>query len=362
MVTSYGYATIAGWRREPVVSEPTWPAAAATPVRAVLPILSIQSSDGVSTVSTPTVLDQYGASSQEVIAIAPHETWTCQLRYEGFEQLWACALGFMSAGGASGIGGGAVRHVYEIDSRLGSAEPWTGTSGPRRVRRGTAAVYRQVSVWEHISTMVNKLTVAATIAGARFTVELVGARLQRSGTVNTAEHMQALPVVSAPNVLLRHGAVKLGIGSLLEQDCSAWTLTLDNHLTSSTGPKTGLGPEEYERSAPPTVTLALTIARYQTDAWLAALAASTLLSASIQLTGGAIGGSGIPYQLGLYVPALALTSVDPPVSGPGLPTMQVNGTGLTPIAQPAGFPAVDHLSSLQVVVVSGESRHPLLGE
>jgi len=378
---SHGLRTIAAWQREPLVATPTWPAAAPVVVTRRIPVLSVQPVEGAQVVTAGSTRQGYGRESADVRAIQPAETWPCQLRYQGFEQLLACAMGYM-AKRLSGVlqpaalGSGVYRHLLEMDQGLSTVIPWTTADGFTggelasplyRVRRGTAAVDRQVSVWEHRSTMVSSLTIAATLERVTVTVGLVGYRRVRDSVVNTSAVLQQTTLMSSPNVLFRHGVLRLGAyststplgpGDILRP--STWQLTIDNHLGAGPGPRTGLYSEEYEKPGVSTLTLSLGLARYRNDTQFTRLLAGTLLMGDVKLTGPLIGSTGVHYQHNLYFPQCVLTDVASPVQGATVPGITHQATLLTPETQPASFPVPNHLGPLQIELINQESQHPLL--
>lgn len=382
METAYGYMTIAGWQREALVSTPTWPAVSPAQVTTAIPVRSIQVNEGVQLAFNEGTAQGYGPDCADIVALLPSEVWTCQMRYEGFEQLLACALGYQARrlGGLSlpfQLTPRVYRHLFEIDDALATAKPWTMDDGFAehelerplyRVRRGTAAVWRHVSVWELRSSMVRGLTLTGGLAeGVLAQFDLVGYERRRDSLTNTPAILRALPRNSVPNVLLRHGTLRLAPWSqataLQTADrlqYQSWQLTLNNQLQAAPGPRTGLHPEEYERSSPPQITLNLNLPRYWGDAAFQRLMAATPLMADLTMVGPEIGTTGYAYQLTLHFPRLYLTEVKADVQGTAPPPFTHQATLEVPPSQPAGFPTTHHLGPLQVELVNTVSRHALL--
>ena len=382
MSTSHGYSTIVGWVREAVVSAPTWPAAAATAVTTMIPALSVDSDDGIVLALNSSVEQGYGLASQDILAKAPTLRWTSALRYQGYEQLFACALGFMARRiGATNmpetIATGAFRHLIEIDPMLATSQGWAFGDGfrfgaevnfgQRKVRRGTAAIARQVSVWEHLSAMVDRLTLTGSLERVTCEVQLRSYSLSRASAVNTAAILTALPLASAPQVLFRHGVLRLGtfsagtpLGSGNEVGVTDWQLVIDNRLRGVPGPRTALAPEEFEKEGLAEITLALTLPRYTSDQRFTDWATPTILMGDLKMTGPNIPGTSTAYQCNLYFPSLVLTEVTSPVQGSQVPGMTHQASMRVPTAAPAGFPTMFRLGPLAVEVRSGQASHPLL--
>lgn len=377
-----GLRTIAAWQREPLVATPTWPASAPVQVATMIPVRSIDPQEGVSMAFNETTAHGRGATSADILSIQPSETWTCPMRYEGFEQLWACALGYQArrlnaVAMPEALAPGIYRHLFEVDDGLSTALPWTLADGFTagelatplfRVRRGTAAVWRQVSVWELLSAMVDSVTFSASIdVGMSAQWRFVGFQRRRDSVVNTIATLQALPANAAPNILKRHEIFRLAPQSLSTALQAgnrlrprSWQLTINNNLTAAPGPRTWPYPEEYERSASPTLTLLLDFPRYTDDAAFQRLLGATPLMADLRLTGPAIRNTGYAYQCNLSFPQFHLREVTAPVQGPGVASYSHQALLEVPAQQPAGFVSTHHLGPVYAELVNTVAAHALL--
>lgn len=380
---SHGYRTIVGFRREPVPTGPLWPAAAASQVAVMIPVRSVQVSEGIAFVFNETTEHGRGPDSVDIREVLPRETWQCQMRYAGLEELWACTLGYQ-AKRLSGnlmpevlVAGKVFRHLFEVDDVLSTAKAWSTDDGftggelatPKyRVRRGTAAVWRQVSVWELLSSMISKMTLTNTLQdGLLATFEMVAHTRSRASAVNTAAVLEALAVNANANVLLRHGTLRvaafstvtpLGAGDAVKH--RDWQIALDNHLQAGPGPRTGTAPEEYERGSAPAVTFAVNLERYRADTDFQRLIGSTALMADIKYVGPAIPGTAYNHQLNIYLPRFHLTDVRSDVAGQQVPLYSHQAVMEVPRAAPAGFPVSHHFGPVIVELVNTVSTHALL--
>lgn len=383
MPTTLGYAIRAAFQREALISTPTWPSASAAACTALLPLLDAQVGDGVNKTGAYTQDSGFGPIGYDLTGIVPAITLPLQMRYQGLEQLWACALGFM-AGRISGtlmpqtLATGAYRHLYELDDHLSALWPWMYndgwqfqspaeiTWGARKVRRGTVALDLQSEVWELKSAMVNAWTLAANPQGVTLTLELLAHSLSRSGTVNTSATLTAL----APNVSPRlrfdaltfriapfSSSVALNSGDALA--VSAWALRVENKLQAGFGPMSGLAPEEFERSQAVQVTLTFVVPRHTAATWQTRWTANTRLMADAKWTGPAIGATGQNYQCNVYLPSLQVSNAQLGINGAALPPDTVQCLGIVPTVAAAGFPAMNNLIPLAVECVSGTSTHSL---
>jgi len=366
-----GTQTLAGFAHESATDGAQWPAESPARVREIWPILSADFDAGVQHVPVVTRAHALGPHALDVVAKAPSVRVAFRWRYQGLEALLACALGYMPAAWPQALGGGAYRHLYELSADLAS-EPWPVTDGQppttRLVRRGTFAAWRQVSVWELTSGMVQSLALVSDGERVQGEVVLVGETLSRSTAVNTATTLQALPPYGWPLLSVRHGRLRLGPRSASAPLTAAHEVCyrtlevrLENNLVATSGPRTGLAPEEYTRTAPPVLTLAFEMPRYASDLWLDAWGADTPLMGALAFTGPPIGGASQTYHLTWSLPALRLTAVRPSPVQVGLPSVQhVLQAEVPPVALAAGMPATTFGGPVGVEMVCGVANNPLL--
>jgi hypothetical protein len=367
---SIGTQTLAGFAHESATDGEQWPAESPALVREIWPILTADFDPGVQQAPVVTRAHALGPHALDVIAHTPSVRVSFRWRYQGLEALLGCALGYMPASLPQPLGGGAYRHLYEVSADLAS-EPWPSTDSQppttRLVRRGTFAVWRQVSVWELLSGMVQSLALVSDGERVQGEVVLVGEALSRQSAVNTVPTLRALPPFGWPLVSMRHGRLRLGPRSATaalttEHDVCYRTLEVrvENNLAVNTGPRTGLAPEEYTRTAPPVVTLTFELPRYASDLWLDAWGAATPLMGTLAYRGPAVGASGQGYGLIWSLPALRLTDVRPSAVALGLPSVQHVLQAEVPDAPAAGMAATTFGGPVGVEVVCGVGNNPLL--
>ena len=382
MAETTGIGIRAGWQREAIVTSPTWPAAAAIAVTALLPILDVQPNDGVEKAETGSIETGLGPTGFDVLSVMPTATVSLKARYQGLEQLWACALGYMAKRiGATvlpeTLAAGVYRHLFELDASLSTAAGWTLADGfqvgsellvgQRRVRRGTYAVDYQVSVWEWLSSMIQAVTLQSEPGGTTLTVELAAYSLSRSSSVNTSATMlkllpSTLPTLLFTDLVLRVGAYSTvtPLGSGDDVKCTSFTLRLENTLVAMPGPRTGTAPEEYEREGVPRATVTFVVPRHTADLWQTRWSANTLLMADAKFTSPTEIAPGQPYKLNVYLPSCRVTTGQLNTAGPRVASDTVALVGVVPTAAAAGFPTMVRLTPLAVECVSGTSAHPLL--
>jgi hypothetical protein len=373
----------AGWAREAVVYAPTYPAASAALVTELLPLVGAELHTGVTQAFTPaTDAAQLGYTAADTVSYAPTVTLHLAPRYRGLEALFACALGLEARRlGATlmpeQLAPGVYRHLFEVDHHLSTGSGWVAPDdgieesdllgGQRKVRRGTLAVVREFSVWEFLSVMWDELTLAWTVDQGTCTLSGHAHSLTRDSAVNTLTSMQHATLSRGPSVLLTHAVLRLApystttpLDSTHETGISSWTLSLKNQLTGDSGPRTGLAPEEYERSAPPLVTGTFTLPRYRANTLLDAWPLGSSYMLDLKFTGGFIGTSGYHYALNLYVPGLVFTSVEPTGPTPSRAQVQVAWQAVTPAEAPAGFPSSAKNGPMLIEVLGDVPDHQLL--
>jgi hypothetical protein len=367
---SSGTATTCGFAHESATDGSQWPAIAAAPIHERWPILSADVDPGVQQAPVVTRAQALGPTGVDVVSLAPSVRVAFRWRYQGLEALLAAALGYMPAALPTPLGSGAYRHLYEVSADL-AAEPWPTSdgqpAGTRLVRRGTFAAWRQVSTWEVRSCMVQSLALVSDGERVTGAVALVGAALSQDSSVNTPAALQALPVCGWPLVGVRQGQLRLGPASPttaltdVNDVCySTCEVRLENQIAAPFGPRTGLAPEEYARTAPPVLTLSFDTPRYQSDGWLQTWQARTLLMGELRFSGPQVAGSPQAYQLTWYLPALRLTDVRPSPVQVGLPSVRHVVQAEVPAQPAAGMPATSQPGPVGVEVVCGVANNPLL--
>ena len=222
-------------------------------------------------------------------------------------------------------------------------------------------------MWEWLSCMVRSLTLAAEPGGVTLTIELLAYSLSRASGVNTSATMLRLLPPTTPGLLFTDLAVRVApystttpLASTDAVQCTSWTLHLDNHLTAASGPRTGTAPEEYERDAPPMVSLTMVLPRHTADTWQTRWGAGTVLMADAKFTSETLIAVGQPYKCNIYLPSCQAVGADLNIAGARVPPDTVTLAAIVPTAAAAGFPTASHAGPLTVEIVSGLATHPLL--
>jgi len=275
--------------------------------------------------------------------------------------------------------GGAYRHVYELDPVLSAMAPWQVTAdgiqsgdisvGQRKVRRGTIAAAREWTAWEWLSVMIDQASwswSAEAVVGS-LALQCVAYSTNLSPTTNTLTTLRKARPNPYPDVLFRQARIRLGpystgtaLNSTHQLACASASVTLQNQLAATFGPRTGQHPEEYERSGPPIVLGSLQQPRYTSNTLVSAWEANTRYMLEMVFTGPRIAGTAFNYQLTLYVPGLFFTQVEPSPLSVGRSSLPLNWFAAAPDVTPAGFPTTARQGPLILEVISGVAAHGLL--
>lgn len=375
--------TRCGLAIESQISSPAWPSASPATVSALLPILA-PTPEVIAPLSALSTMSGYGPVTQQTQQTLPANlTVPFEVQYEGFEALWACALGYMARRHSSTmfpetIVSGAYRHRYEMD-RVLQAVPWEigdgwaiGSEiaiGQRKTRRLTvAATTGNVAAWEWLSAMVGQVTLRCGRAEPMIAeTQFLAASLDTTPATNTLNALQALTPPTAPRVLWHQGVTRIGAYSasvaLDSNDVIAangFTMTLNNALNTSYSPRLTLTSEEFTRGAtPPAVTGAFVVPRYTADTLLDGQRAGTTYMADLIFTGEDIGATGESYTLEFYWPTIKFTNAGPAWHGASMLGETLAFTASIPSAAAAGMPTTIHATPLIVQLQSSVSTHPL---
>jgi hypothetical protein len=377
-----------GMRREALIytDGDVWPGASPAQLTELMPIISDQMASGNVYQDDPSLTGSGEMAGTDKIASRPSGPVTYRLRYQGFDTLLACALGFM----AKRIGGtvmpeqlaaGAYRHLFEVDTTL-HATAWqsgdgfvTGAelqSGQRKVRRFTHVGDRGVRVHEFLSCMVEQVTIAATVTDVRVTGQFHAYSRDMEPLSNTRAHMQSLILSGAPNVHLfqaKNGVriapystvTPLGSGDIVAP--SELTTTITNHLALDThDAQSGIGIAQPARNGFLEAMQMFQFARYtaQNQAFLQGADDDTWYMAQLRFVGPEIAATGINYEINVYLPYFKFTGITAAINDASLVAVPGEAKLFRPPATPAGFPANVRGGSIMIETINGNSAHALL--
>lgn len=234
-----------------------------------------------------------------------------------------------------------------------------GVAGDTKVRRGTLAISKDVSVHEFSSVMFNGLTIEASSGQAgQITFPVIGFDLDlRTSSRNSSDStwdFTTSPIASAAelkasiverviwnDLVIRiddfSSSVSLGSGDEVKID--SLTFTMENGLTGDDRDAvSGLFAVEPARDGMRSVTLSLTMPRYEADTFLNKMKSDTIMMADIIWTGATISGSDAA-KFELFIRSFKFTSVTPAnVEGSGLMPLTFEAVCLIPTAAPSGMP------------------------
>lgn len=388
MPTGFGFKIKFGYRREAVVYAPTWPGTAIA-VNKLLPVLPGTDLDEVPQLEPDQSLDGKASTrAHDLVGWTVGGRRPARLQYEGLEELWLAALGYMpfrKGGSPSGvtmpelIAAGVSKHLFEIGDNpedegwLAGEGGWKAgdplTAGQIKVRRLTLAEDEQVAVSEYRSIRIARLSLRIQVTGVSLEVETVGYDRNLASAVNTAGVIGALSLNAAPYALFSQLAVRLGAfstgtplgsGDVIKIDEAE--ITLENNLVRDQRDSvTALRIVEPVRSGKLSVHVRLHLPRFTALTHRDRLAALTIGMADLKFTGGTIPGTAQTYQCNVYLPRLVPSAAPVPVAdaGPLMQTLEFEGQAVTGAA-PAGFPSNEKNGPFMIETQNGNSAHALL--
>ena len=369
-----GFTTRCGAKKNATVYTATWPSAASAAVTALLPLLSEDLANELGQVAVVTVDNRVFQGAPLVADRNTAGNLVLDLRFDGLELIWLLGLGFQARriAGTSmpeNLGGGAYRHLFEVDPVLGyqpwlPGEGWVSNdgllSGQGKVRRATVVVEKGANLWETKDAVVEGLTFQGNAAGMSIVLNMFGYTTNYFSTVNPT-----LSALSCPTEPLTYMDMEVSITdgssavSLTELVGFQWSIR--NNLSTAATTSTAPFVDEPRRAGPAVVQGTFALPSYSAEALILQgwAQTNTALSMRAEFTGDTIGG-GNDFRLTFYFPALTLSSADLPVQGP----QQVQGNfafvAHKPSTVPFGFPASVKGGHVMVEVVSTLSTNPLI--
>ena len=259
-----------------------------------------------------------------------------RLRYEGWERLILCAMGFESAitpgtpGGSPELADtGAYRHVFELDEDL-QDEGWAagertgGSASDRKVRRGMLGEYKQVTStedWVWYSSMVDKMTVKATPSGVDMSFDLVAYDQVRGAYNHAAWTLPGSANGSAQclftGMRVRLGTRAGGVAACVDQGVNGIEISLGNNLAAEDqSALSGSHIVQPLRSQFREVTLKLDYPRYSADTNQSALDINSEMIAAVIFTGALIAGTSY-LRVGFFFDSLQYLGAPAPIDSPG---------------------------------------------
>jgi hypothetical protein len=275
--------------------------------------------------------------------------------YRGIESILAAALGICNySASPATLAAGVYKHTFELAENL-HGESWAAgdgvlagsglLAGDMKVRRGSLCIDKTVSIWEHISTMIQAITIKGDSKGLRITLEMIPYKLDRASAVNTASTTWDIPGTDWLSILFQDMVLWIADYSadtaLDSGDAigiNAFEIKLQNNMKVERDSLSGLYIAEPRRDGKRQVTGSFTIPRYESDAFLADMDDQTAKMAMLKFTGSQIGSTGYYRTFWTWLPTLKFDKVDAPISGPGLIPVSHTFTAELPAAAPAGFP------------------------
>lgn len=377
-----GYEARAAYVREADLYTRTWPSVDPAVPTEILPLLAESIGPEVGSLSVSTVDDKNQSSFPVIATEGGAGELLLECRYSGLEFLFAAALGF-SAPRISGVvipeslGGGAYRHLIEIDSRLHgetwlAGEGWIANdpeliAGLQKLRRGTYVCDKAIRLWETKSAVPLGLVLngnANSIVSVSTSFIGYQTTLGSHADTDLSGLSCTTPRVSYNDLTLR--ATTLDNAPLTDDhivdDITGFNISLNNNLRSILTRDTGKFPDEPARGSPAAIGGAFALPTYtaSNEAFSFLYQEGDELVMMFEFVGDEIGASGENYTLRVYLPSVKITGVSIEVGGPSQLQQNYQFTCAKPASTPSGFPDNIKNGSMMIELINDVDQHPLI--
>jgi hypothetical protein len=379
-----GFESKAAFVREADIYTRTWPSAVPAVATQILPLLAENVGPEVGQAAIVTEDSDNQALFSKIVNQSGGGELVVEARYSGLEFIFAASLGFMAKRIGSVVmpevlGGGAFRHLFEIDRVLEGqgwlpGEGWVADdSGPeliadmQKLRRGTFVVDKGVLLWETLSAMPLGLlingngngfvTVQMPVAGFTTFLGSIGGN---DLSALTCETERVLYTDMTMKVARLADAPLTDLDLLAE--VTGFNVGLNNNLTTTTTHDTKTHPDEPSRSGPIEVRGGFAIPSYKSDNddLSFEFQAGQELISIIEFVGPEIAASGEDFTLRIYLPSMKITGVSIEVGGPQMVQQNYEFTCYKPETTPTGFPANVKNGTMMIELINDVSTHALL--
>jgi hypothetical protein len=379
-----GFDSKAAFVKEADLFTRTWPSTLPAVATEILPLLAESVGPEVGQAAIVPVDNSNQASFSKIINESGGGELLLDARYSGLEFLFAASLGFMAKRIGSTVmpevlGGGAFRHLFEIDPVLEgqgwlAGEGWVANdTGPeliadfQKLRRGTFVVDKGVLLWETLSAMPLGLVIngngnspvtmqTAFMGHTTFLGSVAGNDL--SALTCTTERVLYTDMVMKVARLADAPLTDLDILA----EVTGFNVILQNNISASPSQDTGTHPDEPSRVGPAEVRGGFAIPSYQVDNDDLSFEFQTgqELIGIIEFVGPAIGGSGEDFTLRIYLPSMKITGVSIEIGGASQVQQNYEFTCYKPSSTPSGFPANVKGGSMMIELINDVSTHALI--
>lgn len=340
MADSLGFLGKAAFRKDrglygagPVITYPQTPGAADLAATHMLPFDAESMGKAIERSQDVALVGAGRPEPTDIIKMTPAGSVGGSLRYQGWERLMLCAMGYENPQDSPVQLGvtSAYAHLFELDDtlqdetwRANELDGYTPTSTyDKKVRRGMLGLAKQVNDWVWQSVMVNKMTLSGNNDEVKINFDLAGYDLVK-GAYNSANW--TLPVGSTAQSLFQQAEVKIGpygggAGAMTIYEPSSFELVLDNKLkTDDFTTESGPNIIQPVRSDFREVSFKIEFPRYYTllDLFQSLFDLDTEHMISIVLTGPQIGSTGYYYQWSFFLPLVVPKDIGQmPIAGSG---------------------------------------------
>lgn len=377
-----GFDTKAAFVREADLFARTWPSALPAVAGSILPLLAESVGPEVGSLSIAPVDANAQANFPRIATEAAGGELLIEARYSGLEFLIAAALGFMGKRIGStlmpeALGGGAFRHLYEIDNTL-HGDPWRAGDGwvaddtgfvadLQKLRRGTFVVDKGVLLWETLSAMPLGLTINGNSNGlVTMQTSFIGHQTLLGTLVNNDLSALACTTERVLYTDMTFQIVDLLDAPLAQEDVlsevTGFNISLNNNISAPLTKDSGKNPDEPSRTGPVSVTGGFAIPTYapDNDDLSFFYQSGRELIGLIEFVGPEIASSGEFFTFRIYLPSMKITGVSIEVAGPSKVQQNYQFTCTKPDSTPPGFPANVKNGTMMIELINDVSQHPLI--
>lgn len=356
MPTSQGFLTKCGFRKE--TDETYNNTAVALTNSSLIPYKSESIQIQLKTKDDESLIGYAGKVGQDIIGKLYSGSIDVVGQYQGLDTLFACVLGHSQYYlGTHQIETTAYRHIYVPDSNLHTDYWKVGeveyvndfVINTKKIRRGTLAINKVVSVWEYLSTMINKMTIKGNTEGITFTFDVLAGDLNTNSAVNTISLLNSLTFTSYPTILFQELTATIGDFSISQEvsdilKINEFEITIDNLLQSDLQTsESGLLIEEPVRNGFRSVSGSISFPRYSNDSgWYGNDFINNLINGSnkalkFEFVSSSLAGYEECYKLSIYLPTIKFQSGVPNISNPSVVPHTLNFQAFIPSNYQRGF-------------------------
>jgi hypothetical protein len=280
-----------------------------------------------------TLYNKAGRSNGQITAKYHRGGILCQAMYNNLGQLLVCAMGYecpndsgSSYHGSPEVSSGKYIHIYELDEIL-AEEDWSSTerlasgagggtyvAADDKIRFGSLFFDKQVSSWVFTPVMWDKMIIQANFG--RVTIAFEGLAQGHARSDSAYPSTGWTMATDKSRLLMANATFSIGSldGSTLPYAARGITdfeLILERGLSADQDTASTVYIKEPQINQSRKVSGTFSLARYQDDAYLAAIDADKPCRALLSFASGS-------YKFQIYMPNMTIKTPDHGLKGPGI--------------------------------------------